>query len=53
MGQRKTTNSKKFGNHPRKGIETATGQGKTTNNKKFGNHPRKGIKTTAKSNQNK
>ncbi len=42
-GQKKTTNNKKFGNHPRKGIETATGEGKTTNNKKFGNHPRNEI----------
>ncbi len=47
MGQRKTTNNNKFGNHPRKRIETATGQRKTTINKKFGNYPRKGIKSTA------
>ncbi len=36
-----TTDNKKFGNHPRKGIETASGEGKTKNNKKFGNHPHK------------
>ncbi len=41
-----TTYNKKFGNHPRKGIETTTGEGKTTNNKKFGNDPRKRIETT-------
>ncbi len=52
-GEGKTTNDKKFGNNPRKRIETVTEQRKITNNKKFGNHPRKGIKTTAKSNQNK